>query len=271
MAAATDASLDVVAATDVEPADTGTDASDALASGDVTEGSTDATDAGDAGNDVTSSIQGPLRGYWRLDEGSGTLAADSTPNGGDGTLFNGATWTTSGFPAAMFTNPAALVLDGVDDYVQLGVAAIPRNEEAKTVSLWFWQAAPSTAAARENIVALTDFAIATGTQIGLDAGHASVWFMGEATALVTDPTAAAAGWHHLAYTYGGAIHRLYVDAVLVGQITRASAAAPVMAAFLGGFDVLGLELFGGRIDDVRIYDSALSLATITAINGGAAP
>jgi hypothetical protein len=165
-----------------------------------------------------------------------------------------------------------LLLDGVDDFVDLGVRAIPGNGEPKTVSVWFWQAAPSTAAARENVISLTDFLnTGFGTQIGLDAGHVSVWFMGEVAGLVTDPAVAAAGWHHLAYSYDGTVHRLYVDAVLVGQVTRASMAAPVTTAFLGGFNVLGLEMFAGRIDDVRIYDSALGPATITAINGGAVP
>jgi hypothetical protein len=265
--------------TDVVQVDTGTDAADDVADAGVdatsTDGATEAPDdasATDGDGPDLPPIQGPLRAYWRFDEGTGTAAADSSANGVASTLYMGTTWTTTGFPAATFTNPAALVLDGVDDFVDLGVRAIPGNAEPKTVSVWFWQAAPSTTAARENVISLTDFLnTGFGTQIGLDAGHVSVWFMGEVTGLVTDPAVAAAGWHHLAYSYDGTVHRLYVDAVLVGEVTRASTAAPVTTAYLGGFNVLGLEMFAGRIDDVRIYDSALSLATITAINGGAVP
>ncbi|MEJ2702405.1 MAG: hypothetical protein P8Z79_08180 [Sedimentisphaerales bacterium] len=34
-----------------------------------------------------------LIGYWPLNEGSGTVAADLSPNGYDGTLNGGVTWT----------------------------------------------------------------------------------------------------------------------------------------------------------------------------------
>jgi len=37
-----------------------------------------------------------LKGYWKLDEGSGTTAADSSGNGNNGTLTNGPSWGTSG-------------------------------------------------------------------------------------------------------------------------------------------------------------------------------
>ncbi|MDP8231020.1 MAG: LamG-like jellyroll fold domain-containing protein [Candidatus Gorgyraea atricola] len=37
-----------------------------------------------------------LKGYWRLDEGSGTVALDSSGNGNHGTLTNGPTWSTTG-------------------------------------------------------------------------------------------------------------------------------------------------------------------------------
>lgn len=44
------------------------------------------------GQDVT----GSLRGYWKLDEGAGTIAYDSSGNGNNGTLLKGPVWFTSG-------------------------------------------------------------------------------------------------------------------------------------------------------------------------------
>jgi hypothetical protein len=44
------------------------------------------------GQDVT----GSLRGYWKLDEGSGTIAYDSSGNGNNGTLKNGPVWFVGG-------------------------------------------------------------------------------------------------------------------------------------------------------------------------------
>ena len=39
-----------------------------------------------------------LVGYWRFDDGTGTLAVDSSPSGNDGTLVNGPTWVASVAP-----------------------------------------------------------------------------------------------------------------------------------------------------------------------------
>jgi len=44
------------------------------------------------GQDVT----GNLRGYWKLDEGSGLTAYDSSGNGNNGTLVHGPVWSTGG-------------------------------------------------------------------------------------------------------------------------------------------------------------------------------
>jgi hypothetical protein len=223
----------------------------------------------DSGPDLPP-VQGPLLGYWPLDEATGTTTADKSANGGDGTLAPGATWTTSGFPVAQFPNPGAVVLDGVSGFVELGVRAVPRNEAPKTVSLWFFQDAPSTAAGRKNIIALTNLE-ENGTQIGLDAGRVSVWFEGDPVGLVTAATAAAAGWHHIAYTYDGTTNRLYADGTLVGEMARAALPAQILHARLGAFDLVGMEMFGGRVDDVRIYDHALDAAAIGLLATGQMP
>src|SRR5262245_12900004 len=59
--------------------------------------------------DVTSGILG----LWKLDEGVGEVAADSSGNGHHGTLEGGASWTDGRFGGA------GLALDGNDDHVQI--------------------------------------------------------------------------------------------------------------------------------------------------------
>jgi hypothetical protein len=49
-----------------------------------------------------------LVGWWKFDEGSGTVAYDSSGNGNDGNLTNGPTWTTGKIGGA-------LSFDGVND------------------------------------------------------------------------------------------------------------------------------------------------------------
>jgi hypothetical protein len=70
-------------------------------------------------------------------------------------------------------------------------------------------------------------------------------------------------WTHIATTYDGANMRIYVNGVLVA--TRAQAgnlAVGNQALRIGGNNVSG-EFFKGLIDEVRIYNRALSAAEIT--------
>jgi hypothetical protein len=245
-------------------------AQEAAAGGDDAEPGEDDAPPADSGPDLPP-IHGPLVAHWPLDEGAGTVAADASGNGGEATLVNSPGWTTSGFPGAQFANAAAVVLDGVDDFVELGARGVPRHEAPKTVSLWFWQDVPATTG-RKNIISLTDFdGTGVGTQIGLDAGLASVWFTDDVGGMINSPAPVTAGWHHLAYTYDGAVNRLYLDMQLLGEVTRTAAPAPVEHARLGGFDLVGLEMFAGRVDDVRIYDHALDGAAIAILAGGGTP
>jgi hypothetical protein len=74
-------------------------------------------------------------------------------------------------------------------------------------------------------------------------------------------------WTHLAVTYDGAAVRLYVDGTevdsqpLTGTITGTS--RPLR---IGGNSVWG-EYFNGLIDEVRVYDRALSPAELVVDMG----
>ena len=57
-----------------------------------------------------------LVGYWRLDEGSGTIAYDSSGNGNDGTIIGDPQWVAG-------KNGQALDFDGTEDYIDVGLGA----------------------------------------------------------------------------------------------------------------------------------------------------
>ena len=71
-------------------------------------------------------------------------------------------------------------------------------------------------------------------------------------------------WTHLATTYDGSTLRLYVNGTLV---SRRSVSGPMRTSGrplrIGGNAVWG-EFFKGSIDDVRVYDHALSGAELKA-------
>ena len=90
------------------------------------------------------------------------------------------------------------------------------------------------------------------------------WITTSSTQFVTGTSQLAANtWVHLAATYDGATLRLYVNGAQVGSraVTQSMAlsAGPLQ---IGGNAVWG-EYFSGLIDDVRVYNRALTSAEIT--------
>ena len=69
-------------------------------------------------------------------------------------------------------------------------------------------------------------------------------------------------WSHLAATFDGAVVRLFVNGVQVGSLGfSGSMAASTGCVAVGGNSVWG-EWFAGLIDEVRVYNRALSASEI---------
>lgn len=75
-------------------------------------------------------------------------------------------------------------------------------------------------------------------------------------------------WHFMAGTYDGATLKVYLDGVLIKEIVAKIVAPQVNAYFkIGHDDISGYSrYFKGSIDDVRIYDRALSATEILQLN-----
>jgi len=69
-------------------------------------------------------------------------------------------------------------------------------------------------------------------------------------------------WTHLAATYDGATMRLYVNGVQVASRAQTGAIATSTNPLQIGGDSIYGQYFAGRIDEVRIYNRALSAAQI---------
>jgi hypothetical protein len=92
----------------------------------------------------------------------------------------------------------------------------------------------------------------------------SVTVGGQYRVLSAGPWLLANQWTHLAATYDGTTQRLYVNGTQVAQRPQTGptqvSSSPLR---LGGNSVWG-EFFKGRIDEVRVYNRALSTAAINA-------
>ena len=77
-----------------------------------------------------------------------------------------------------------------------------------------------------------------------------------------------ATWHHIAYTWDGTNNNLYVDGTAVTSTATAHDGAAVTGAFIGATSAAA-DFFNGKIDDVRVYNTALTADAGRAARGGA--
>ena len=91
-----------------------------------------------------------------------------------------------------------------------------------------------------------------------DAGHRVVWFPVDTTFNGV--------WHHLAGTYDGTQLKLYVDGILQATQEHTGSIAPsIFNVNIGRNAECPDRFYEGLIDDVGIYDRALSAETIAAL------
>jgi glucose/arabinose dehydrogenase len=195
-------------------------------------------------------------------EGSGSSVADATGNGLNGAI-SGATWTTGG------KYGSALSFDGVNDWVTVNDANALDLTTAMTVEAWVYPTASGSGSWRNVLIKER----AGGEVYNLYANantNAPVTFVVRAADPSATPDARGTTplplntWTHLAVTYDGTTLRLFVNGTQVG--TRAVSGALLTstgALRLGGNSVWG-EFFQGRLDEVRIYNRALTTTEIQA-------
>ena len=188
-----------------------------------------------------------------FDEGVGTNTADVSGSNNNGTI-SGATWTVGRFGHA-------LSFDGVNDLVSVADSNSLDLSTGMTLQLWLQPRALNgymTAIVKERPSHLA-YALYANTDTTGAAVEIAVATNLDARSTLKLPLNS---WSHLAATYDGAALRLYVNGELVstravsGPIT--TSASPLR---IGGNNVWG-EFFNGLIDEVRVYNRALTAQEI---------
>lgn len=205
---------------------------------------------------------------YSFDEGTGSAAGDSSGNGNTGAITN-ATWA----PAGKYGR--ALSFNGTNALVSIPSSASLNLTTGMTLEAWV---NPSVSRSSwGDIVWKADalyFLEGTSTNGGRPAAGAK-----NASGTWTDaygPSALPVNtWTHLAATYDGSFVRLYVNGVEVAAAARTgNLLASTQPLFIGGNTIYGYY-FAGMIDDVRVYNRALTQTEIqNDMNrpvGGAAP
>jgi len=204
---------------------------------------------------------GRLVAWWKLDDGSGNFAADSSGNGHNGTLVGDTSWVDG-------IVGGALAFDGDGDYVDIGKDPNFDIKNQITVSAWIkvnafdrdWQA----------IVAKGDRAWRLQRNAGdrtLEFACSGLVVPGTDWGQIYGNTDVNDGhWHHIAGVYDQEKLYLYIDGNL-----DASAIAPGKIrvndepVYIGENSQTPNRFWNGLIDDVRIYSYALSAEEISEI------
>ena len=212
-----------------------------------------------SGSSVNSTINGLVAAY-SFDNNGGT-PLDYSGNGYYGSALNAVTVPQGRFGSAMSFN-------GTNAWVSVGSKALLALSTGMTLEAWVYPTAAMSGL--DTVVMKEQLATATtpGTATYLLAANNSanqpmsaVWNGSEAT--VNGNTQIPPNqWTHLASTYDGQYQSLYVNGVLVETLPQTGPIATSTGSLrIGGNSIWG-GYFQGYIDEVRIYNRALSNAQI---------
>jgi hypothetical protein len=209
-----------------------------------------------------------LVGWWKLDDGAGTSAVDSSGNGNTGTLNNSPTWTTSGM------NGGALTFNGTNQYLSAPNAP-SLDLTTFTVSVWVnFSSPPST-----YVTLISNYAggVSDNYNLTLQGGNYQVCSFQDAganfrsTGLGWVPTPGV--WYQVACTFDGSTISLYINGALAASSPQPyTPKVGTSGLTIGASHTHTTYFFPGTIDDIRVYNRALSATDIktlyTSTGGG---
>jgi hypothetical protein len=202
---------------------------------------------------TTQTTTSTLVAAYAFSEGAGATVLDASGLGNGGTISN-STWTSAG----KFGN--ALLFNGVSSLVTIADSPSLRLATGMTLEAW-----------------VNPVAVDRNWRDVIYKGNDNYYLEAMSTRKPPAPvgggtfgetwgTAALAAntWTHIATTYDKAVLRIYVNGVQVGSRTRtgniATSANPLQ---IGGDSLFG-QYFRGTIDEVRVYNAALTAAQVQA-------
>ncbi|PIR70651.1 MAG: hypothetical protein COU46_00365, partial [Candidatus Niyogibacteria bacterium CG10_big_fil_rev_8_21_14_0_10_42_19] len=201
-----------------------------------------------------------------MDETSGTTAADSSDSGNTGTLINGPVWTTGKIDGA-------LNFDGTNDNVSLGNPSALQITGDQTIAIWL---KPNSFSARRNPYAKAYGGEGTITQeidgvlnyyYGTGGGNTTPYqgFSNNSPLTLNQ-------WSHVVIVRDltNMTLRWYKNGIETNQVAASysSATASSLNAYIGqGY----VSNYSGLIDEVRIYNTALSASEVQDLYNAGAP
>ncbi|MHC4533816.1 MAG: LamG domain-containing protein [Planctomycetota bacterium] len=202
-------------------------------------------------------------GYWKFDEGSGNVAYDLSDYTNDGAINGGPEWVAGKIGAA-------LDFDGSDDYVDCGNHPSLNINDKITVAAWV----KTTSTAHGYFVSkgtawdeIGHYAIGQEYNVPLTF-QLEIAGSGGAVELDSNVAVNDGQWHYIVGTYDESVLKVYVDGVEENTMTGINS---LTGSAVGGLTIGQRgsgNIIGGIIDEVRIYNQALTEPEILAAMEG---
>ncbi len=233
-------------------------------------------DDGNGGTDTAAvsitviPVAAGLVAYWPMSEGSGTTTADASGNGHNGTLVSDASWS-AGIPGVTFGGVNGRVNVGNFDVAgsAITLAALVRSDNLGNCPGYNDCRIISKATGQQgqdHYFMLSTFSTNGGATTSL---RFRLKTGGITTTLIANAgTIANNQWVHAAAVYDGTTMRLYLNGVQVGSTAKSGALTtnPGVSVWIGdnptNTGAGSIQAWDGQIDEVRVYDRALSIQEI---------
>ena len=198
-----------------------------------------------------------LVGWWKLDEGSGTLALDGSGYENHGTLMRNPQWVTGHDGDALQFNGAGTYVDcGNAEVLNLGVFSVSFWCNIPATQTWNHMvskgqhgASGSPGSVNWGVMMYSD-----EERILFETFNDTSWIGISADTTIDE-------WHHVVATYDGDVMQLYHDGELISETSGAGILLDQNRPLLIGArsdDGTAGGYFNGSIDDVRIYNKVLN-------------
>ncbi|AXT19725.1 choice-of-anchor D domain-containing protein [Flavobacteriaceae bacterium AU392] len=185
-------------------------------------------------------------------DGSGNLLANYN--------FDGTKFITFGYAPEVIVE-RSIFFDGVVDYIDME-DNLDLNTSEYTISAWIKRASGSL---NSSILSKRDAANTVGYDFKIDnTGHLEFSINGGAQNIVSNIVIPEDEWHQVAVIYSGGNATLYIDGVpdLTGSVAMGAPVATnqsFLIAAADGFDPNTTAYYEGNVDEVRVWDVALSV------------
>jgi len=220
------------------------------------------------GNPVNTvlDLNNNLVGYWKMNEGNGTITKDSSGKGNDGNLVNNPTWVDG-------ESGKALQFDGINNDV-VKISYSTSLDHGTGEFTWMAWIKLDTLGKNHTIGSnynaqnpYTLLQVGNGNKLSFSTRDST----GATGSVIGDDSLNSNTWYHVAITRSGNAIKVFLNSIgksgtgPTGDTYRNSAKFNIGAHPTNGGQTIFTDLMQGTIDEVKIYNKALTENEINAL------